>query len=215
MQTGDEPVTAWFEYGPTSDLGSTIAASGDPGSPSPALYSAALSGLSPGSTVYFRARATNASGSSTGLIQSSVVPSPFDAWKLQHFGTTSVPPTEDYDQDGIPNLVEYALLSLPNAPDQADSLKPTLSSYPEGLRLSTMVRRDSARTDVTVQVQVADSVSGPWTPLATSTGGNPFSGPGYVGGDSATPGLKWVEVRDVVNVTEASLRFLRVHVSLP
>ena len=43
--------------------------------------------------------------------------------------------------------------------------------------------------------------------------GVPFTGPGYVGGDSATPGVKTVEVRDTVNVSAVAQRFLRVKVT--
>ena len=40
-----------------------------------------------------------------------------------------------------------------------------------------------------------------------------FSGPGYVGGDSATPGVKSAEVRDIVNISAATQRWLRVKVT--
>ena len=36
--------------------------------------------------------------------------------------------------------------------------------------------------------------------------------PGYVGGDDATPGVKTVEVRDIVNISTATQRWLRVKV---
>lgn len=36
---------------------------------------------------------------------------------------------------------------------------------------------------------------------------------GYVAGDSVTSGLKFVEVRDTVNIADALTRFLRVKVS--
>jgi hypothetical protein len=62
-------------------------------------------------------------------------------------------------------------------------------------------------------VQAAASVAGPWTTVATSSSGAPFSGPGYVGGDSAAPGIKSVEIRDIINITNAPARFLRVKVT--
>ena len=74
--------------------------------------------------------------------------------------------------------------------------------------------RDPARNDVTLEVQSADSPAGPWTTVAASTLGGVTTGPGYVGGDDATPGLKTVEVRDTVNLSPATAsRYLRVKVT--
>jgi hypothetical protein len=49
--------------------------------------------------------------------------------------------------------------------------------------------------------------------VAASVRGAPFSGPGYVTGDSAAPGIKSVEIRDVVNIDSTTQRFLRVKVT--
>jgi hypothetical protein len=215
VQTGGETVNATFEYGATESLGESVPATAGAGEVSPAYFSAPLSGLAPGATIFFRVRANNASGSSVGLTRSFTMPNPYDAWKLQYFGTTAVSPTEDSDLDGTPNLAEYALNSAPNAPDAANSLRSVLTNYPEGLRLSSTILRDPQRTDATVVVEAADTPAGPWTPLAVSTGGGPFSGPGYYGGDSSTPGVKSVEIRDLVNVSEGAQRFFRVRVSIP
>ena len=76
------------------------------------------------------------------------------------------------------------------------------------------VPRDPAHNDITVSVEATDDfVLGPWTPLATNTLGTPFTGPGYVGGDDATPGVKTVEVRDLVNLSATTQRWLRVKVT--
>jgi hypothetical protein len=72
--------------------------------------------------------------------------------------------------------------------------------------------RDPVRNDITLEVQAIGDLLGPWAAIATSTLGAPFTGPGCFGGDSATPGVKSVEVRDTVNVTDAPQRFLRVRV---
>ena len=66
---------------------------------------------------------------------------------------------------------------------------------------------------MTVEVQAADNAAGPWTTIAASAFGAAFSGPGYVSGDSATPGIKTVEIRDTVNIADAPARFLRVQVT--
>jgi len=92
----------------------------------------------------------------------------------------------------------------------------TFTPAAAGSRTATLrmtVSRDPARNDVTIEVQAADSPAGSWTSAATSTLGAPFTGPGYVAGDGASPGLKTVEVRDTVNVAAAPRRSLRVRVT--
>ena len=88
-----------------------------------------------------------------------------------------------------------------------------VTTYPEGARLALTLERDPARDDVTIEVQGASSPGGPWSVVAKSTLGAPFTGPGVVSGDSAYPGIKTVEIRDVVNLGDVPARFLRVHVT--
>jgi len=102
--------------------------------------------------------------------------------------------------------------TLPHQPSLPPAV--TLHPYADGERLRILLPRDPAHNDVTVKVRAAPSPEGPWTDLAVSTLGAPFAGPGYVGGDDAMPGLKTVEVRDVVNRADAPARFLKVEVSL-
>ena len=137
---------------------------------------------------------------------------PIGAWKLANFGTCVLADAGDPDHDGLRNLAEYALLLSPTAPSQAPGA--SLFTYAEGRRLRMFVPRDPAHSDITVSVEATgDLIAGPWTPLATSTLGVPFTGPGYVGGDSATPGVKTVEVRDTVSMSTATQRWLRVKVT--
>ena len=97
---------------------------------------------------------------------------------------------------------------------ERDVHRASVFAYAEGKRLRMFVPRDPAHNDITVSVEATgDLVAGPWTALATSTLGAPFTGPGYVGGDDATPGVKTVEVRDTVNISSATQRWLRVKVT--
>jgi hypothetical protein len=73
--------------------------------------------------------------------------------------------------------------------------------------------RDPLRDDVVIRVQATSDLALPWTTLATSTNGGPFSGPGLVWEIDAGQSLKTVEVRDTVNISAAQRRFLRVSVS--
>ena len=101
---------------------------------------------------------------------------------------------------------------LPETPSQPPGA--SVFTYAEGNRLRMFVPRDPAHNEITVEVQArGDLVAGPWTTLATSTLGVPVTGPGYVGGDDATPGVKTVEVRDLVNLSNTTQRWLRVKVT--
>ena len=90
---------------------------------------------------------------------------------------------------------------------------PSRFTYADGRRLRIFIQRDPAHDDVTVEVQAAPAAGGPWTTVAASTAGSPFSGSGYVGGDDATPGVKTVEIRDTVNIDGTPGRYLRVKVT--
>ena len=137
---------------------------------------------------------------------------PFQQWKFTQLGDLNAPDLGDTDFDGLVHLAEYALNLSPTAP----SLPPPAERhlYAEGERLRMFFTRDPARNDVTIEVQAADSPAGPWTSVAASTLGGLTAGPGYVGGDDATPGLKTAEVRDTVNISPAAAsRYLRVKVT--
>jgi hypothetical protein len=138
-------------------------------------------------------------------------PSPFSLWKVSALNDQFARELGNSDGDGMVNLVEYALLHSPTTPDPAPAQTETFA-YPEGQRLRLFLQRDPARNDVTIEVQAAGGAAGPWTTIATSALGAPFTGPGYVGGDGAGPGFRIVEVRDTVNLADASQRFLRVRV---
>jgi hypothetical protein len=58
-----------------------------------------------------------------------------------------------------------------------------------------------------------DSAAGPWMAIASSIGGATTTGPGYFAEDGSSPGLKTIEVRDVVSLDEASQRWLRLRVT--
>ena len=114
-------------------------------------------------------------------------------------------------RDGLPILLEYALALDPTV----SNVPPVgaLHDYAEGRRLSLTLDRDPSHTDVTIAVQAADSPGGPWTSVATSANGAPFTGLGYFSGDDPTPGVKTVEIRDVLNVPDAPKRFMRVQIT--
>jgi uncharacterized repeat protein (TIGR03803 family) len=148
-----------------------------------------------------------------GVVFRLVELSPIQEWKLAELGDFNAPDLEDPDHDGFVNLVEYALGMQPMVADPEEGLEALILSYVEGSRLAVFVPRNPLHSDITVVVESSPDLQNPWTPLATSTMGLPFAGPGYVGGDAATPGVKLVEIRDLTTIVGGSQRFLRVHVT--
>jgi hypothetical protein len=84
-------------------------------------------------------------------------------------------------------------------------------------RLTITFNRVVANTDLTLTVQGADSLAGPWTDLAASVAGTamtPFPG-GATVIESGTGATRTVEVRDLYLTSDPlhPARFLRVHVT--
>ncbi len=167
--------------------------------------------LFPLGTTTVQATATDFAGNAaTGSFTVRVLAA-LEFWKFTQLGDANAPDLGDPDADGLQTLAEYALVLPPAVPSSGSMV--TRATYAEGERLRMTLTRDPARSDVTVEVQAAASLAGPWTSVATSTLGAPFTGPGYVSGDAATAGVKTVEVRDTVNIPAATPRFMRVKVT--
>jgi|GEM_PF-2231918 len=138
-------------------------------------------------------------------------------WRLQNFNiptnTGIAADTAMPDRDGIANLLKYGLV-IPPGSSGARLLPPAqVLSYPEGRRLSMTFYRDPSRNDITLEVQAADTPTGPWTTVATSTNGSAFTGDGFVREDFGPGGLMRVQVRDVTNVVGTMRRFMSVKVT--
>lgn len=141
-------------------------------------------------------------------------------WLQTNFGTNWSNPTisgdlADPDRDGIANLLEYALGGSPNAASTAALPQPIIST---NNKLAIVFTRTLANTDITLTVQAADDLLGPWTDLATSVNGTAFTvlptgtGAGIV--QSGTGATRTVEVRDQYQITNTAhpKRFMRVRV---
>ena len=120
----------------------------------------------------------------------------------------------DPDHDGIPNVVEHALLGDPHSDSQSGLPAGQAETYAEGDRLTLRFDRSAERSDITIFVEASDTLGGTWTELACSVHGAPFTGPGTVSETVLVPGttLRRVTVRDVVNTQNASRRYTRVRV---
>jgi autotransporter-associated beta strand protein len=128
------------------------------------------------------------------------IASPLQQWRQTHFGSiagagTAVD-TADPDGDGVVNLLEYALGTVPTSAASVSVPVPSVV----GSRLQISFLR--ARSDVTYIVETtSDLSSGAWSILATN--------PGSVG--------QTVTISDTLNLTTANSprRFMRLRVSSP
>ncbi len=145
-------------------------------------------------------------------------PTAFAAWRGTVFvaqaGTAGTAAFDvDPDGDGLKNGIEYLLGSDPVIRGAA----PAPSQLGDG-RLSLAFSRSTTATDVVAIVQAADSPAGPWTDLASSTGGAPFVGlaAGATVQETGSGTLRTVEVGDAVPIDEVAhpRRFLRLFVTL-
>jgi hypothetical protein len=205
-----------FEWGLTNALGNSTSTKALFPGDVPVAVLAPLSGLAQNTTYYFRVRASSADNANAqyGAIRSFTTPlSPSGAWRLAHLGDADADLLADHDGDGISTLAEYGLNLPPEIPNAVPH-SVIRFNYPDGERLRLRLEWDSTHDDVTVEVQAGGSIVGPWTTIATSTLGAPFSGPGFVGATPGpSPGVQTVEIRDIVNLPAASQRFMRVRVT--
>ena len=141
-------------------------------------------------------------------------PPPLANWRQTYYGTMlnygHAADTATPDGDAIYNLLKYGLVIVPgtsgaNAPPQGQR-----RTYADGQRPALVFTHDPARYDVTLEVQASDSPGGPWLTVASSILGATFSGSGFVSETPAGGGLNTVEVRDIVNLADAPLRFMRI-----
>ena len=140
----------------------------------------------------------------------------WQTWSLTHFGSYfGVGDRDDPDHDGVANLVEYAIGGDPKRGGSA--ILPQASIV--GNRLSLKFSRMLSNTDITMVVQGADSLSGPWSELASSTGGSAFSASqsNVIISESGLGDNRNVTVQDLYLLTDPArrYRFLRLQVSRP
>lgn len=126
-------------------------------------------------------------------------PSLLDQWRQTQFGSAAnagnAADTADPDNDGVPNLIEYALGSNPTSATN----KPSFTIRLVGDHLSFGFNRVADST-LTYSVEGATSLGlGDWVAVWTSTGTNNVAGP--------------VEVADSAKILIQPTRFLRLKVS--
>lgn len=120
-------------------------------------------------------------------------------------------PTDDPDFDGRNNLLEYALLSGPSAPNS--QAEPTLgSSNDAGAIKATLAFKVRKLAGITYTVEGASSLGGPWTTIWTTADG--LSDDNIIT-NVDQPDHNFIIVRDSVAHDANTPRFLRLRVTLP
>jgi len=153
------------------------------------------------------------------VLNGLVAPPPMAQWRQGFWGTTSeagiAADDADPDLDDVSNLLEYSLGGDPTVAGQASL--PQVSAA--GGKLTLTFARTLANSDITLTVEGADSMAGPWTDLASSGGGSPMTA--LVGGviitETGTGATRTVEVRDPHLLTDPAhpRRFMRLEVTRP
>ena len=141
--------------------------------------------------------------------------SPAQTWRLRYFGVTDSTGTAadnaNPSGDGIPNLMKYALDLDPLKPAVLPAMLNVRPTEP-GRRLGFSFLRDPAKRDITYLVEAADNPAGPWQPLAISTGGTQATGIAVVHESDDAEGKRKVLVEDIVEMSVAPARFMRLGV---
>ena len=218
----NDTVQPQFNYGPTTSYGSN--ASSSPATVtggSATAVSAALTGLTPGTTYHFRLTGNNGGGLTLGTDTTFTTLTVAQNWLQTYFGTTSATgsaaPTADPNNNGISNLMEYALGGNPLTGAAEGSILPATSINPTTNTLQLSFMRFMDHTDLTEVVQGADSPAGPWTNLATSTAGGAFTSDasGVTVSETGTGNARAVTVTDLYEANDPAhpQRFMRLQVS--
>lgn len=159
-------------------------------------------------------------GTGNDVVLTRLTPTAWQSWQAANFGanTNNAALAGDFadgDQDGIGNRLEYALGGNPNVSSTAALPQSSVS----GGKLALTFMRTVANTDLTMTVQGSDALGVPWTDLARSTAGAPFTA--LMGGvtitEPSTGATRNVEVRDLYFTTDPAhpRRFLRLSVTRP
>ena len=136
-------------------------------------------------------------------------------WQQTNFPTNFDDPAiaanlADPDQDGLENIWEFIHGTDPQAPGSRTAPESSII----GDRLTLTFPRNPDGTDLTLVVQAAGSMEGPWINLATSTGGGPFTptAPGATVTETPSGAMFRVEVKDTYFTNDPAhrKRFMRL-----
>ena len=156
-------------------------------------------GLAPGTSYFYRIRASNDAGDGPPSNEASArTHTLLEDWRNHHFETVSnsgpASDLADPDNDGMSNLLEYALNSDPNSANSRSELVPSII---DGRWMVTFTR--IADPSITYSLQASGDLSQntPWQTIWSSVGAQNTNG------------------TITIDVTSHPRRFLRLSVSLP
>ena len=160
-------------------------------------------------------------GNATGNV--TVTAAPIMTWRVQKFGASAVNSAvagdnADPNGNGIPNLFEYALNGDPAGNSTGLSILPQLGQSAAN-KLQVTFSRYLDRTDITITVEAADSLTGAWLNLARSTAGGTFNvlAAGATVSESGAGNSRAMTVGDLYQLTDPAhpQRFMRLQVTRP
>ena len=141
----------------------------------------------------------------------------FENWQKSVFTPQEITgnaakPESDFNQDGSPNLVDYALGKNPKT-GQGGSLAIYVPTGGRSLQIE--FQRDTRNTDISYIVEASSNLQ-TWTPIAQSLNGGAFVNLGGASNVIETgTGILGVTVRDAQSLDGIPRRFLRLKVSRP
>jgi hypothetical protein len=174
------------------------------------------SGLTPGQLYFYRVRGTNSLYTSAYSGETSAAPlNVIESWRLNSFGTTSnsglAADNADFDHDGLPNLVEFALGQPANQP--ATSPKVLVGKTTVGAQsfLTLTYARKLSATGVTLWVDAAALPNGAWSQI------DPLDSANQVSVQDNVPAAGWqtFTIKDTVPMQGSPGRTLRLRATRP
>ena len=178
-----------------------------------------FSAVQPADAGVYTLTATNSSGTAQSNAVTLRVVQTFAGWQNTYFTAQEIAagyaaPGYDFDGDGWPNLLAYALGRNPRT--GVGGLAPTGSRTPGGA-LTIQYNRDGGKTDLEYTVEASSDLRG-WTAVARSSVGGAtvnLGGAGAITETAVGGGIVTVTVQDGAASAPNGARFLRLRVSQP
>ena len=192
-------------------------------SPSTAAVTGNFAGLPQNAEFYEDSqwwRISYTGGTGNDVVLTRITPTPWQTWQAIQFPTAVNDPAVsgllvDIELDGLVNLIEYAFGGNPNIAAQTPLPQASTSSGELALTFTRIV----ANTDITITVQGADNLAGPWTDLAASVNGTATAPllAGVTVMETGSGATRSVEVRDLYLIGDPlhPRRSMRVQVTKP
>ncbi len=137
---------------------------------------------------------------------------PYEEWSFNNFGILNAPINEDPDQDGFSNLTEYAFGLDPASVDLPQSVSQTTTQQGNEIRFTHSFQRLPARNDIDIIVETTTSLDKAWTPIATSQGGQPFTGVATIEETALNNALSQVSIQESVPLATGTKQLQRIRI---